>query len=133
MTRAIRATDRSNPTRRMSVAFRRERRGLRDDGTLGAAEYAPLAQGLDHREEQGDEEDPDGRREEHPEEHARPDRVPARGAGAARREQGRYAKNEGERRHQNRPQPLPARFERRFPDGATLGTQLVREFDDQNR
>src|SRR5437762_9962403 len=105
----------------MSVAFRRERRGLRDDGARGAAEYAALAQGLDHREEQGDEEDPDGRREEHPEEHARPDRVPARGPGAARREQWRHPQYESERRHQNRPQPLAAGFEGRFLDGATLG------------
>src|SRR5438309_498963 len=111
--------------RRMSVALHRDRRGLRDDGTRTAAEQAPLAQAPNHCEEQGDEEDPDGRRDQHPEEHAGADRMAARGPGAARREQRCYTQDEGERRHQDRPQPLAPGLEGRFLDGATLGPELL--------
>src|SRR5207244_2325893 len=97
-----------------------------------AAEQAARALAPNHCEEQGDEEDPDGRRDQHPEEHAGADRMAARGPGAARREQRCYTQDEGERRHQDRPQPLAPGLEGRFLDGATLGPQLVRELDDQD-
>src|SRR5438132_7288354 len=88
--RAISATDASKTTRRMSVALHGERRRLRDDGTRPAAEHAPLAQGLDRGEEQRDEEDSNGRRDQHAEEHTRAHRVAAGRPGPARREQRRY-------------------------------------------
>src|SRR5947209_20314042 len=119
-------------TRRMSVALRRKRGGLRDRGTRTAAEQAPLAQAPNHREEQGDEEDPDGRGDEHPEEHARADRVAARGSGAARREQWRDTQDERERRDQDRPQPLAPGLEGGFLAGATLGPPLVPRLDGQD-
>src|SRR3989475_1901393 len=131
---AVSATRTSAVMVRMSVALCRSRRDLRRGRGLGSAsQQAPLAQRADHREEQRDEEDPHGGRDEHPEEHARADRVAARRSGAARREERRDAENERERGHQDRPQPLAARLERRLPDGAPLGTQLVRELDDQDR
>src|SRR2546426_846470 len=118
----------------MSVALRRSRSDRpRGRGLGSASQQAPLAQRADHREEQRDEEDPYGSRGEHPEEHARADRVAARSAGATRCEQRRHAENERKRGHEDRPQPLAARFERRLADGPALGPQLVRELDDQDR
>src|SRR5882762_11556843 len=92
--RAIRANSASNTRRRMSVALHRNGHGLRRGGIRIAAEQAALAQGPDGREEQRDEEHADQGRHEHPEENPGPDRVPARGPGATRREQGRDAEDE---------------------------------------
>src|SRR2546426_7969876 len=75
----------------MSVALHGDGHGLRDDGMRPAAEQAPLAQAPDRREEQRDEEHADQGRDEHPEKDARADRVPARSARTARREQRRHA------------------------------------------
>ena len=62
-----------------------------------------------HREvEERNEEDADGRGEEHSGKHASADRMPARRAGARREHQRQHAKDERERRHENRPQPLRA-------------------------
>src|SRR5882672_11095211 len=118
--RAIRANTASNTRRRMSVALHRNGHGLRRGVTRAAAEQAALAQGPDGREEQRDEEHADQRRHEHPEEDPRADRVTARGARAARREQGRDAEDEREGGHEDRPQPLPAGLERRLANRPPL-------------
>src|SRR6267378_8149685 len=95
--RAIRASTASSVTRRMSVALHRNGHRLRDHGTFAAPEQAALAQGPDGGKEHRDEEHADQGRHEHPEENPGPDRVPARGTGATRREQGRDAEDERER------------------------------------
>src|SRR2546427_4831283 len=123
---AVSATRTSAVMVRMSVALRRSRSDRpRGRGLGSTSQQAALAQRADHREEQRDEEDPHGGRGEHPEEHARADRVAARGAGATRCEQRRNAQNERKRGHEDRPQPLAARLERRLADGPALGPLLI--------
>src|SRR2546422_11172821 len=80
---AVSATRTSEVMVRMSVALRRSRSDRpRGRGLGSTSQQAALAQRADHREEQRDEEDPHGGRGEHPEEHARADRVAAPGARA---------------------------------------------------
>ena len=64
---------------------------------------------------------PTRRREEHSGEHAGAERVPAGGAGAARDDQRRHAEDERERGHENRPEPLARRLDRRLADATVPG------------
>ncbi len=98
----------------------------------GGRRAAPFRQPPDHREEQRDEEDPDQRGAEHAEEHAGAQRMAALGAGAAGEQQRRDAEDERERRHQDRPEPLPGRLAGRVEDRRPLVPQCVGELDDQD-
>src|SRR2546430_7868135 len=101
---------------RISGARRRSRSDLpRGRGFAQSSRQTPLAQGADDREEQRDEEDPDGGRDEHPEEHARADRVAAPRPRAPPRPERRDAPKEGERGHEHRPPPPPAPLPRPPP------------------
>ena len=46
---------------------------------------------------------------------------------------GSDAEDEGERGHQDRPEPRPRRLDRGFDDRLALGAQFARELDDQDR
>src|SRR5450432_1724006 len=83
--------------------------------------------------ERWDEENPDGGREQHSEEHAGTDRVPALRTGAARDQQRYDAENEGEGGHENRAQSLARRLDGGLANREPLRTKLVREFHDQDR
>src|SRR5258708_11304226 len=62
-----------------------------------------------------------------------PKRLPELGAGARRPYQRHDTENEGERRHQDRPQPQPRGFHGRGPAVAASVLELLGEFDDQDR
>src|SRR5882724_1606944 len=85
--------------------------------------------------------DVEGRREDQSEsrnpDHARKnrgaERLPELGSGAGRPNQWHDTENEGERRHQDRPQPQPRGFHGRGPAVTAAVLELLGEFDDQDR
>src|SRR5580700_9379174 len=78
----------------------------------------------EHQAERGD--------ADHAGEHRGAERLAQFGAGADRPDQRRDAEDEGERGHQDRPQPQPRRLDRGLPARAALVLELAGEFDDQD-
>src|SRR5688572_18965049 len=80
-----------------------------------------------------DEDDVEERREEHSARHRRADRMASFLPGATGEHQRHDAQDEGEGRHQDRPQPDAGRLDRRFDYGESLLAKLLGELDDQDR
>ena len=88
----------------------------------------PARDHVEHRrEDQPEDGDPD-----HAGEHRGAERLPQLGAGADRPDQRRDAEDEGERGHQDRPQPQARRLDRRGEAIAAAILELLGEFHDQD-
>ena len=113
----------------------RERPHQRGADSPGNArrEEPPLAHPLQDVEENGRQEDAKQRHPEHAAEHRRSQRPPHLRPGPLGEDEREHAQDEGERRHQDRPQPQAGRFGRRLKARFALLVQLPGEFHDQNR
>ena len=84
----------------------------------GQRTAAVSLEALDDVEEHRRQEDAEQRHAEHAAEHGRPQRPPHLRPGPRGDDQRHHAEDEGERRHQDRPQPQPRRFLRGLEDAA---------------
>ena len=95
-------------------------------------EQTRLAQPVDDEEEHRRQEDAEQRHAEHAAEDGRAQRPPHLGAGPVRDHQRHHAEDEGERGHHDRPQPQPARLQRRLAARHAGLALLLGELDDQD-
>ena len=92
----------------------------------------PLADRLKRHIKGRDHEDTDERREDHASEHWRADVSTGQLRGACRNDQGKEPEDEGEGRHHHRAEALSRTLGRRFEQGHSGFSLLLRELDDQN-
>ena len=97
-------------------------------GLLRLRSAEPLDDVVEHRRE----EDAEERHAEHAAEDRRAQRPAHLGAGPLGEHQRHDAEDEGERGHQDRPQPQPARLQRRFAPRHARLLALLGELDDQD-
>jgi hypothetical protein len=103
----------------------------RDERTL--ARGAPLLKALHHAEHRRHEENGKAGRRQHAAEHRDADRLARAGAGATRDHERKNAEDEGERRHENRPEARLRRLDRRVEDGSAVDeTPLTGHLDDED-
>jgi hypothetical protein len=82
--------------------------------------HAVLVEPLHHDEEREHEHHGEAGRGDHAAEHGDADRLARAGAGTGRDYERRDAEDEGKRRHQDRPQAIPRRLDRRLEDRLAL-------------
>src|SRR6202011_112366 len=110
-------------------SFGRLRLRHRSGCRLSAEDGEPTANDVECRREDQSER----RNTDHAGETRGTERLPELGAGARRPYQRHDTENEGERRHQDRPQPQPRGFHGRGPAVTALVLELLGELDDQDR
>ena len=116
------ASERTRHGRRSDAA---ERTTERDPPRADRREQPRLAQPLDDVEEHRRQEDAEERHAEHAAEDGGAQRPPHLRPGARGDHQRHHAEDEGERGHQDRPQPQPGRFQRRLERGLALARAVA--------
>ena len=102
-------------------------------GRVGRLRRPRSAQALDEDEQHRDEKHGDQRGGEHARDHHRAEDAPRRSARSARRPERHAAEDEGERRHQDRPEPQLCTFERGGHDVEAMLDAQLGELDNQDR